>query len=88
MSRFKPFQSFDLSIQKSLLNGLLNLSVQGNDLFHTLTYKTETYVNNVQQIQSENYSQWNFTFNVVYKFNGKSSKYRGKSADQDEINRL
>jgi len=87
-SILKPFQTLNLSLQKSFFADRLSISLQGNDLFHTLVYKTETRVNNAQLNQTENYSQWNYTLNITYKFNNKTSKYRGKNADQDEINRL
>jgi len=87
-SVLKPYQYLNVSLQKSFFADKLNISLQGNDLFHTLVYKTETRVNNAQLNQTENYSQWNYTINITYKFNNKTSKYRGKSADQDVIKRL
>lgn len=85
---FEPFQSLNLGIQKNFLIERLSVSVKANDLFRTLNYKETTEINNLRFYQNENYSEWNFSLGVIFRFNQNKTKYRGKSAAENETKRL
>ena len=86
--RFDPFQSLDVSVQKSFLHDRLDVKLSANDLLRKLNYYEHTKINKYTFYQNENYSQWNFSLSLIYRFNQQSLKYRGKSAAKEEKDRL
>jgi hypothetical protein len=85
---FKPFQSLNMSLQKSFLNEKLNLKLSADDIFRKLDYYENAKINKFTFYQNENYSSWNFSLSLIYRLNHLSIKYRGKSAADEEKNRL
>lgn len=83
-----PFHNFNLTLQKTFFNDKLTISLQGNDLFRGMKFREHLMINRVNLSQTENYHLWNYSFNVTYKLNSKSTKYRGKNSLGDEIKRL
>lgn len=53
-----------------------------------MKFREHLMINRVNLSQTENYHLWNYSFNVTYKLNSKSTKYRGKNSLGDEIKRL
>ena len=86
--RFDPFQSLDVSVQKSFLHDRLDVKLSANDLLRKLNYYEHAKINKFTFYQNENYSQWNFSLSLIYRFNQQSLKYRGKSAAKEEKDRL
>lgn len=78
----------NVSLYKEFDNGRYNILFEGNDLFHTMrdascfydcrTFEYRTTKDNTRQIK--------ITFS--YRFNNKSSKYKGSEAGADEMQRL
>ena len=85
---FKPFQSLNMSLQKSFLNERLNLKLSADDIFRKLDYYESAKINKFTFYQNENYSSWNFSLSLIYRLNQLNIKYRGKSAAEEEKNRL
>lgn len=85
---FKPFQSLNMSLQKSFLNEKLNLKLSADDIFRKLDYYESAKINKFTFYQNENYSSWNFSLSLIYRLNQLNIKYRGKSAAEEEKNRL
>lgn len=84
----KPFYALNLGVQKSFFNEKLKISLQGNDILGTQVYKYKAAIGNVNYYQREDQDQRNIMLNVTYRLNNKKNSYRGKSAVQNEINRL
>jgi len=86
--RFQPYQSLNLSIQKSIFNDKLTMEFSANDLLRSYKFKEQEWSNNVYMKQTEEYRIWNYSLNITYRFNRLKTKYRGKNTIQNEINRL
>lgn len=87
-TKLLPFHNFNLTLQKTFFNDKLTVSLQGNDLFRGMKFREHLMINRVDLSQTEDYHLWNYSFNVTYKLNSKSTKYRGKNSLGDEIKRL
>jgi len=84
----EAFHSLDAGLQKSFLKDQLSVSFKCNDILRGLTYEQVAEINNFRFHQREQYSEWNFSVDVIYRFNQQKAKYRGKSSAKEEINRL
>lgn len=84
----RPFYALNVGVQKSFFNDNLKVSIQGNDLLGTQVYKYKSAIGNVRFNQKEDQDERNVMLKVVYRFNNTKNSYRGKTAVQDEINRL
>jgi hypothetical protein len=77
-----------MGIQKSLFEDRISINIRANDLFRSLKYEQIARINNFRFHQKEQYSEWNFSVDIIYRINQQKAKYRGKSAAESEINRL
>jgi hypothetical protein len=84
----KPYQMLNLSLQKSFLQDRLSVKLAARDLFHKMKFEENERIRNVHFWQIEDYRDWNFSFSIVYRLNQLKTKYRGKSAANEQINRL
>ncbi|MBP3845197.1 MAG: hypothetical protein J6E48_08705, partial [Prevotella sp.] len=75
-------------IQKSFLQDRLSVKFAARDLFHKMKFEEDTRIRNVHFWQIEDHKYWNFTLSIVYRLNQLKTKYRGKSAASEQINRL
>ena len=86
--QLKPYQMFNFSIQKSFLQDRLSVKFAARDLFHKMKFEEDTRIRNVHFWQIEDHKYWNFSLSIVYRLNQLKTKYRGKSAASEQINRL
>ncbi|MEA5062104.1 MAG: outer membrane beta-barrel protein [Proteiniphilum sp.] len=84
----EPFHTVNMGIQKSLFEDRISINIRANDLFRSLKYEQIARINNFRFHQKEQYSEWNFSVDIIYRINQQKAKYRGKSAAESEINRL
>lgn len=78
----------NVSLNKEFDNGRYNILLEGNDLFHTMRDASCFYDRRTFEYRStkDNTRQLKITFS--YRFNNKSSKYKGSEAGADEMQRL
>ncbi|WP_304408191.1 outer membrane beta-barrel family protein [Bacteroides acidifaciens] len=78
----------NVSLNKEFDNGRYNILLEGNDLFHTIRDASCFYDRRTFEYRStkDNTRQIKITFS--YRFNNKSSKYKGTEAGVDEMQRL
>ena len=87
-TQLEPFQMLNLSIQKSFLQDRLSVKLAAQDIFHKMKFEQNMRLRNVHFWQIEDHKYWNFSLSVVYRLNQLKTKYRGKSAATEQINRL
>ena len=87
-TQLEPFQMLNLSIQKSFLQDRLSVKLAAQDIFHKMKFEQNMRLRNVHFWQIEDHKYWNFSLSVVYRINQLKTKYRGKSAASEQINRL
>ena len=87
-TQLEPFQMLNLSIQKSFLQDRLSVKLAAQDIFHKMKVEQNMRIRNVHFWQIEDHKYWNFSLSVVYRINQLKTKYRGKSAASEQINRL
>lgn len=85
---FKPYQMLNMGIQKSFLEGKLSVSLQAQDIFHTMKFKETERIKNIHFKQTEDYCLWNYSISIIYRLNQIKTKYRGKTSIKQEIDRL
>lgn len=84
----KPDQGVNVSLNKTFLDDRLNVNFRVNDIFAS---RRSSYIiyGECMQFEKWNYSDTrNVRLTVSYKFNSTRSKYRGKGAANEELNRL
>lgn len=84
----KPDRGVNVSLNKTFLDDRLNVNFRVNDIFAS---RRSSYIIYGEHMQFEkwNYSDTrNVRLTVSYKFNSTRSKYRGKGAANEELNRL
>lgn len=84
----KELHILDLGIRKTFLYNKLTFEIKGNDLLNQFWSADKIYNDKMQLVQYARYNNRDVTFTLRYKFNNTHNKYKGKSAAQDEINRL
>lgn len=82
------FNTLSIGIQKSFFEEKLSVNLKYNDIFKGLRYEETAKINNFNFYQKNQYSEWNFSIDLIYRFNKKSPKYRGQSAAKIEKSRL
>lgn len=87
-TQLKPFQMLNLSIQKSFLQDCLSVKLAAQDVFRKMKFEQNMLIRNVHFWQIEDHKYWNFSLSIVYRLNQFKTKYRGKSAANEQINRL
>lgn len=85
---FKPYQMLNIGVQKSFLDGKLSVSLQAQDIFHTMKFKETERMKNIHFRQTEDYCLWNYSISIIYRLNQIKTKYRGKTSIKQEIDRL
>lgn len=85
---FKPYQILNIGVQKSFLDGKLSVSLQAQDIFHTMKFKETERMKNIHFRQTEDYCLWNYSISIIYRLNQIKTKYRGKTSIKQEIDRL
>lgn len=84
----RPQGGVDLGLRRSFLKNMLDVNLQGFDLFKTRR------TSNVMYGEAADFSRWNYSdrrqvrLTVTYRFNATRSKYKGTGAAKEEINRL
>jgi len=86
--QLKPYQMLNLSLQKSFLHDRLSVKLAAQDLLHKMKFEEDECIRNVHFWQIEDHKYWNFSLSIVYRLNQLKTKYRGKSAASEQINRL
>lgn len=85
---FKPYHMLNMGAQKSFWDGKLSVSLQAQDIFHTMKFKETEKIKNIHFQQTEDYCLWNYSISIIYRLNQKKTKYRGKTSINQEIDRL
>ena len=85
---FKPYQMLNMGVQKSFFDGKLSVSLQAQDIFHTMKFKETEKMKNIHFRQTEDYCLWNYSISIIYRLNQIKTKYRGKTSIKQEIDRL
>lgn len=85
---FRPLQNLTMEIQKNFLNKRLNVSLKAYDIFHTVKYKESQYLNAITFQQTEDYRLWYYAMTITFRLNKDKTKYSGKSAMQDDLDRM
>lgn len=84
----KPDRGVNVSLNKTFLDDRLNVNFHVNDIFAS---RRSSYIIYGEHMQ---FDKWNYSdtrnvrLTVSYKFNSTRSKYRGKGAANEELNRL
>ncbi len=80
--------TMDASVGKTFLNKSLTVKLSATDIFNTANndWTMNTYGVFVDKRQS--YDRRGLSFNVIYNFQPRKSKYKGTSAAEDEMKRL
>lgn len=86
--KLKPYQMLNMGVQKTFLDGKLSVSLQAQDIFHTMKFKETENIKNIHFQQTEDYCLWNYSISVIYRLNQIKTKYRGKTSINQEIDRL
>ncbi len=87
-TKFKPTQNWSMGVNKSFLEGRLQIAFSANDLFHQYLFKEKIHQHYVDFSQTEDYKLWNYKLTVTWKFNKRKGRYNGENSAQDELNRL
>lgn len=80
--------SADASLGKALLNKSLTLKLSATDIFNTANYDWTMLTYGVFVDKRQNYDRRGISLNIIYNFQPRKSNYKGKSAAEDEMNRL
>lgn len=62
----RPYQMLNIGIQKAFFGDKLSVSLQAQDIFHTMRFK-ETENIHFQQIKD--YCLWNYSIGIIYCLN-------------------
>lgn len=86
--KIEPYQMLNVGLRKSFLKNKLSVSVNANDIFHTMKFKEVEKLSTLVFRQTEDYSLWYYSVSLKYYISPVKQKYRGKNSVQDEIQRL
>jgi hypothetical protein len=86
--KFRPYMSVDLSYRQSFCDDKLIFYLSCNDIFRGIIYKSSTKINNIYFSQKEDYHEWGFSLNILYRFNRIINLKKRDSSVNDIINRL
>lgn len=82
-----PFM-MDASIGKTMLNRSLTLKLSATDLFNTANNNWTMNTFGVFVDKRQSYNQRGIALNVIYRFNPRQNKYKGRAANEEEMKRL
>ena len=85
---FKPYKMLNMGVQKSFFDSKLSVSLQAQDIFHTMKFKETEKMKTIRFQQTEDYCLWNYSISIIYRLNQIKTKYRGKTSIKQEIDRL
>lgn len=86
--KYKPYHSLNLGIRQSFFEDRLDVSLNANDLFHSMIYKYDSRIGNIRFYQKEDQDERYFSLSFIYRFNKVKAKYRGVGAANEDIERL
>lgn len=86
--KLKPYQMLNMGVQKTFFDDRLSVSIQAQDIFHTMKFRETEKIKNIHFQQTEDYRLWNYSISIVYRLNQIKTKYRGKTSINQEIDRL
>lgn len=78
----------DVRVTKTFMKGNLILNLRGYDILGTYKQKRLMEVNPIVSLIDKNLDTRSWQFSVRYKFNASKSKYKGKSASEEERQRM
>ena len=78
----------DLSVGKTFLNKSLNVRLAATDIFNTANNDWTMNTYGVFVDKRQKYDRRGISLNIVYQFNPRKNKYKGKPADESEMKRL
>ena len=78
----------DLSVGKIFLNKSLNIRLTATDIFNTANNDWTMNTYGVFVDKRQKYDRRGVTLNIIYQFNPRKNKYKGKTADESEMKRL
>ena len=78
----------DLSVGKTFLNKSLNVRLTATDIFNTANNDWTMNTYGVFVDKRQKYDRRGVTLNIIYQFNPRKNKYKGKTADESEMKRL
>ena len=84
----RPYQMLNLQLQKDFFKKRLSVSLNAYDLFRTMKFREEQREGNLRFTQTEDYQLWNFSVNLVFRFNQLKNSYRGKNTSAGDMERL
>lgn len=84
---FEPTHVVNVGINRSFLNGALDLSIRGKDLFRGNINRYSGYFGNVQFSQVEDQDRRSLSLDLTWRFNQNKHRYKGQSASET-INRF
>lgn len=78
----------DLSVGKTFLNKSLNVRLTATDIFNTANNDWTMNTYGIFVDKRQKYDRRGVTLNIIYQLNPRKNKYKGKTADESEMNRL
>ncbi len=78
----------DLSVRRYFMQKQLQIALAANDIFHTRNQSWRMNVKDVYLYKDSDADSRRVMLTVSYTFNPKKSRYKGKTADEREMNRL
>ena len=80
--------NFDFQLYKSFLKDKLSLSLNINDIFNTISRKTEGIYGNVRFQQQKWEDTRSVQLRLTYRFNQAKKQYRGENSAQEAVGRM
>ncbi|MGN0028875.1 MAG: hypothetical protein ACI35Q_03985 [Marinilabiliaceae bacterium] len=77
-----------MSIYKEWMNGKFSCLLESADLFHTQKEAFTLYLNQTKEYRSSSSNTRSVSLTLRYSLNGKSAKYEGTGAGEEELRRL
>lgn len=85
---FKPTHVFSTRIQKTFMDEKLQINLSANDIFGKSITRYTGQVNNISMSGIDNQDRRAVSLSLTWRFNNYKKSYKGKSAAQDEMNRI
>ena len=78
----------NMGIQKAFFDDKLSVSLQAQDIFHTMRFKETENIKNIHFQQTEDYCLWNYSISIIYRLNKIKTKYSGNTSIKNKLYRL
>lgn len=82
-----PF-TMNMSVSKSFFHNALQLRLSATDIFNTANNDWKMYTFGVSVNKRQSYDRRSVTLSVTYRFRPQKSKYKGRTASEEEMRRL